>query len=574
MEINAVSAAPERPCSPGGTAAGTPASGAFLALLMQLLGIAGEGPVTPDPGGGNPVWNPGGAGTPGTPAGVFQTAPAEKLPLSFPGDAGIVEPLLPPACSLEEPGELEEGGGREQFTGGQEVLLAALLNFCGVMENKMPATVPAGADPGGGGGNSPAAAAPWGRLLEAVVNPPAPPPEAGRGDGQAGQHTDAAVVELKGPGLPDLLQDETQSYDAFLKERILQLLRGPGILEPGRGSRAVDSQQPEVRQPGVPENLGEVVVHLVYRQGDVSAHFLAGSPAAGEAIESALPRLREALAAQNLHLQNASVSLGEKGGNPRPDYNTAHGKAVPPFDPGAVNLEFKSSRVPVEEVPQSTIPGGKPDSDIVEAPNIRGSVVYRQIIQDATSSLANRHNCAGTPDHSPALHQPAGSGGGGTAATSHNPASTVVQQETISPLQMPVLIGRVLRQAVARHIEGQTHLWFKLEPEHLGEVVVRLIYRHGDVSAHFLASNPAAGEAIESALPQLREALAAQNLHLQNASVSVGYEGGLPPRSDYQQPGYNYGRHYSGPGVGVDPEGSTWQEQPADPLPGGINFFV
>ncbi|MCS5696674.1 flagellar hook-length control protein FliK [Desulfofundulus thermocisternus] len=572
MEINAVSAAPERPCSPGGTAAGASASGAFLALLMQLLGIAGEGPVTPDPGGGNPVWNPEGAGTPGTPGGVFQTVPAGTSPLLPPADAGSMEPLLPPTGSLEGAAEHEEGRGGEQFTGKQEALLAFLLNFCGMMENNLPAAVP-DADPGGGDGNSPAAT-PLSRLLETAGYLPVPLPEAAPGDGQAGQHMDAAVVELKGPALPELLQDETQSDDAFLKERILQLLRGSGVLEPGPGSRAVDSQQPEVRQPGVPENFGEVVVHLVYRQGDVSAHFLAGSPAAGEAIESALPRLHEALAAQNLHLQNASVSLGEKGGNPRPDYNTVHGKAVSPFDPGAVNLEFKSSRVPVEEVPQSTIPGGKPDSDMVEAPDVRGSVVYRQIIQDTTSSLAYRHSCAGTPDHSPALHQPAGSGGGGTAATFHNPAGTVVQQETISPLQMTALIGRVLQQAVARHIEGQTHLWFRLEPEHLGEVMVRLIYRHGDVSAHFLASNPAAGEAIESALPQLREALAAQNLHLQNASVSVGHEGGLPPRSDYQQPGYHYGRQHSGPGVGVDPEGSTWQEQPADPLSGGINFFV
>ncbi|SHE69580.1 flagellar hook-length control protein FliK [Desulfofundulus australicus DSM 11792] len=503
MEINAVSAAPERPCSQGGTAAGTPASGAFLALLMQLLGIAGEGPVTPDPGGGNPVWNPGEAGTPGTLAGVFQTVPAEKLPLSPPGDAGIMEPLLPPACNLEGPGELEEGGDREQFTGRKEVLLAALLNFCGMMENKMPATVPAGADAGGGEGNSPAAAAPWGRLLEAVVNPPAPPPEAGRGDGPAGQHRDADVVELKGPGLPELLQDETQSYDAFLKERILQLLRGSGILEPGPGSRAVDSQQPEVRQPGV-----------LY---DVSP----------------------------------------KGNSGETDSSVNGSGPV-----------FKDARVPVEAASGSAKPVEAREQ--VGSPEKRGGGETPQA--GMNFSAINRHGGAGTPDHSTALHQPAGSGGSRTAATSLNPAGTVVQQETISPLQMPVLIGRVLRQTVARHTEGQTHLWFKLEPEHLGEVVVRLVYRQGDVSAHFLASNAAAGDAIESALPQLREALAAQNLHLQSASVSVGHEGGLPPRSDYQQPGYNYGRQYSGPGG--EPGGSTGQEQPADPLPGGINFFV
>lgn len=501
MEINAVSAAPERPCSPGGTAAGASASGAFLALLMQLMGIAGEGPVTPDPCGGNPVWNPEGAGTPGTPGGVFQTVPAGTSPLLPPADAGSMEPLLPPTGSLEGAAEHEEGRGGEQFTGKQEALLAFLLNFCGMMENNLPAAVP-DADPGGGDGNSPAAT-PLSRLLETAGYLPVPLPEAAPGDGQAGQHMDAAVVELKGPALPDLLLDEAQSDDAFLKERILQLLRGPGVLEPGPGSRAVDSQLPEVRQPGV--------LH------DVS------------------PK-----------------------GNPGETDSPVNGS-------GPV---LKDVRVPVEAASGSAKPVEAREQ--VGSPEKRGGGETPQA--GTNFSAINRHGGTGTPDHSPALHQPAGSGGGGTAATFHNPAGTVVQQETISPLKMPVLIGRVLRQAVARHIEGQTHLWFKLEPENLGEVVVRLVYRQGDVSAHFLASNAAAGDAIESALPQLREALAAQNLHLQSASVSVGHEGGLPPRSDYQQPGYNYGRQHSGPGG--EPGGSTWQEQPADPLPGGINFFV
>jgi flagellar hook-length control protein FliK len=513
-----------------------------------------------------------------------------------------------------------------------------------------------------------------------------------------------------------LLQDETQSYDAFLKERILQLLRGSGILEPGRGSRAVDSQQPEVRQPGVlydvspkgnsgetdssvngsgpvfkdarvpveaasgsakpveareqvgspekrgggetpqagmnfsainrhggagtpdhspalhqpagsggggtaatshnpagtvvqqetisplqmpvligrvlrqavarhiegqthlwfklePEHLGEVVVRLIYRHGDVSAHFLASNPAAGDAIESALPQLREALAAQNLHLQNASVAVGEEGGNPRPDYNTVHGKVVPAFDHGAANLEFKNARIPVEVIPQSTILEGIRDSGQVETPNTRGSVVSRQIAQDTISPpIMNRNDSAGTPGHNPAQYQSTNHSGDGITGTSHNLSNPIMQRENVNLLQMPVLIGRVLRQAVARHIEGQTHLWFKLEPEHLGEVVVRLVYRQGDVSAHFLAGSPAAGEAIESALPRLREALAAQNLHLQSASVSVGHEGGLTPRNDYQQPGYHYGRQHSGSGEG--PGRSAGQEPPADPLPGGINLFV
>ncbi len=506
MEINTVSAAPERSFSPGGNSAGTPASGTFLTLLMQLLGIAGEGTVAPGPEGGNPGWNPERAGTPGPPAGVFQAVSADTSPLLPPADAGSMEPLLPPVGSLEGAAEHEEGGGGEQFTGRQEALLAALLNFCDVMENKMPAAAPV-VTPGDGGRNIPAAAAPLSRLLEALGNPPAPPPEAGPGDGPAGQHRDAAVVELKGPALPDLLPGGAQSHDAFLKERILQLLRGSEVLEPGPdSSRAVDIQQPEIRQPEVLPDVS--------RKGG-------GSGEAG---------------------------LSGNGSGP----------------------VFKDARVPVDAVSGGANPGKAPEQ--VGAPDNRGTVVSRQIAQDATSPITNRNDSAGTPDHNLALYQWTGAGGSGTAGTQHNLPGPVVHREFVSPLQVPALIGRVLRQAVARQIEGQTHLWFRLEPEQLGEVMVRLVYRHGDVSAHFLASNPAAGDAIESALPQLREALAAQNLNLYSASVSVGQEGGLPTRSDYQQPGYNYERQYSGPGG--EPGGSTGQEPQADPLPEGINLFV
>ncbi|SHJ02240.1 flagellar hook-length control protein FliK [Desulfofundulus thermosubterraneus] len=230
------------------------------------------------------------------------------------------------------------------------------------------------------------------------------------------------------------------------------------------------------------------------------------------------------------------------------------------------------ARVPVEAAPQNTLPGEVPDSGRLEVPRIRDGAVPRQIVQDTTSPVMTRNDSVSTPGHNPAQYQSANPGGGGVTGTSNNLSNPVMHQENVNPLQMPALIGRVLRQAVARHAEGQTHLWFKLEPEHLGEVMIRLVYRHGDVSAYFLASNPAAGDAIESALPQLREALAAQNLHLQSASVSVGNQGGPPPQSDYQQPGYNFVRQHSG--SGERPGDSAGQEPPADPLPGGINLFV
>ncbi len=145
--------------------------------------------------------------------------------------------------------------------------------------------------------------------------------------------------------------------------------------------------------------------------------------------------------------------------------------------------------------------------------------------------------------------------------------------EGVNPLLLPVLVLRVLRQAAGHHAQGQIHLRFKLEPEHLGEVTVRLIYQQGEVHAHFLASNIHAKDAIESSLAQLREALAGQNLHLQNVSVSLGQEGGRLPYGDQQQAEAHSIRRESGPG-GFAGDGGLQSEERADPRPGALNMFI
>ncbi|MBC7324747.1 MAG: flagellar hook-length control protein FliK [Moorella sp. (in: Bacteria)] len=157
--------------------------------------------------------------------------------------------------------------------------------------------------------------------------------------------------------------------------------------------------------------------------------------------------------------------------------------------------------------------------------------------------------------------------GGGSAA-----AGGAVQ--IIDPLQLPLLVARVLAEGGASQAQGRTHLRFRLEPEHLGEVVVRLVYRSGEVSAHFLTSSTQAREVLESSLPQLREALAGQNLHLQNVSVSVGQEGGYLPREDYRPAGQHYPRWEGNGGSPGDEGESAATEQRADLLRTGVNLFV
>ncbi|MEW5899221.1 MAG: flagellar hook-length control protein FliK, partial [Bacillota bacterium] len=160
---------------------------------------------------------------------------------------------------------------------------------------------------------------------------------------------------------------------------------------------------------------------------------------------------------------------------------------------------------------------------------------------------------------------------GNSAAGAVHPGSS---QGGVAPSSIPALVIQVLQQAAGKSFAGETRLRLKLEPEHLGELVIRLVYRAGEVSAYFQASSAQAGEAIEHSLPQLREALAGQNLHLQNVSVSIGQESDFLPRENYGQTGYSYPRRGGGSGgLEADRPGAGPESGP-EPGYGRVNLCI
>jgi flagellar hook-length control protein FliK len=58
-----------------------------------------------------------------------------------------------------------------------------------------------------------------------------------------------------------------------------------------------------------PQELGELRMEIKVEQDNIKAHIIAQNPQAQEMIDSHLPRLREALAQQGLHLQQVEVTL-------------------------------------------------------------------------------------------------------------------------------------------------------------------------------------------------------------------------------------------------------------------------
>lgn len=106
----------------------------------------------------------------------------------------------------------------------------------------------------------------------------------------------------------------------------------------------------------------------------------------------------------------------------------------------------------------------------------------------------------------------------------------------------------------------------QLNPQHLGPVEVRINVNQDQASVQFVAHHPAVREAIEAAIPKLREMLGAQQLNL--ADVSVAQQSFQDPRDyrgaqlayDQQSQNSAQGSHYPGDSGASDlarPEGEN-----------------
>jgi len=87
---------------------------------------------------------------------------------------------------------------------------------------------------------------------------------------------------------------------------------------------------------------------------------------------------------------------------------------------------------------------------------------------------------------------------------------------------MFIQLVEAIRGQIAKDGHGSTHVRLQLQPESLGEVVIKLVFKDGNVSTHFHAATESARQIIESSLGQLRETLATHNINLQQSTVTTG----------------------------------------------------
>jgi flagellar hook-length control protein FliK len=103
------------------------------------------------------------------------------------------------------------------------------------------------------------------------------------------------------------------------------------------------------------------------------------------------------------------------------------------------------------------------------------------------------------------------------AATVGSPAVALdIQPQLNNAAWARVMSSRVVWMAR----EGVQQAELRLNPAHLGPVEVRLSMQNEQTSVTFIASNAAARDALEQALPRLRESFIENGLALNHAEVS------------------------------------------------------
>ncbi|WP_148253897.1 flagellar hook-length control protein FliK [Aidingimonas lacisalsi] len=143
------------------------------------------------------------------------------------------------------------------------------------------------------------------------------------------------------------------------------------------------------------------------------------------------------------------------------------------------------------------------------------------------------------------------------AATSATPTATLTQ-----PVASQAWQQQLGQQLVNLSRSGEQQIDLKLNPPELGPLSVSLKVGDQGAQAQFLSSQVQVRQAIEQAIPQLREALEEQGISLGEAMV------GDHPQGQQQQAGLandQSGRRYPGSASGLD--GSVaLEDQPADVL--------
>jgi len=174
----------------------------------------------------------------------------------------------------------------------------------------------------------------------------------------------------------------------------------------------------------------------------------------------------------------------------------------------------------------------------------------------------------------------AGAASPGSATTAHPAASspTLAQATLSAPLASQAWntqLGNVMARLGRTDGHGEQRLELRLNPAELGPLTVSLRLGEHGAHAQFLSAQAPVRQAVEQAIPQLREALEEQGISLGEASVSDHGQG--------QQERFAEARQSGGPGVptagslpsaDASAESGATELRPAVALDGRVDLYA
>ncbi len=256
------------------------------------------------------------------------------------------------------------------------------------------------------------------------------------------------------------------------------------------------SQRQQTAQlPLNPPAPGAPKIPLALDHEQPTAQFVFAHAAVREAIEPGMPRLREILADSGISRGNAGVSAVALPG------------AFPPSGAGKIAqtsaAQMSELQAPIAAVAAEFALRGQ------VLPSAEGET-GREVAFD--NSLLDLHSAAPAPAPAPEIHT------GGAAAVEIAPAPVAALEARLGERGWDQGLGdKLVWMASHRQQVAELHL----NPPDLGPLKITLTLNHDQASAQFVSAHAAVREAIETALPRLREMLADSGITLGNAGVST-----------------------------------------------------
>ncbi|WP_163575926.1 flagellar hook-length control protein FliK [Halomonas faecis] len=398
--------------------------------------------------------------------------------------------------------------------------------------------------------------------------------------GSAGQ-ANALAVALAAHGLAnasaEALQAESPDTQADL-EAIRQRIEA-AMAERGTVRQSDEAQAAALPDAALREALAELIDGGALDKATaeaIEAAIQRDDTSQQTADETAVAALQQALAAVANDMRQARApsgsgerSVSERSGSATQVTQRAEGASLESLLSGqrreASVTDNAGSRPAASALDAKAVEAAIMTERQSAAPLVTGSEGGRALANEAAASLAGgTANAQNGTTFAQTMTSATGTGG-------------MPSQATLSaPVQSPAWPGQLGQQLVqfARQGGGEQQIEMRLHPAELGPLSVTLKMTEQGAQAQFLSAHAQVRQAIEQALPQLRDALAEQGIDLSETSV------GEQRQQEGQTFAGNEGRH--GPaGAELSADGTTGDGMPASDgmanevtLDGRVNLYA